>query len=275
MEMITDGVWHTHAPGHTLPPYRGTECYWLGSDREVVLVDTGDGGEACRAALEADWASLGHPRVASILLTHRHGDHCGGAAWAQQMWGAPLLIHPDDIEAARAHAAGAELTPFSVGPLAAGGLEAEVLLAPGHTPGQLNLWLKERGLLLAGDNVLGRSTSVIVPPDGDMRAYDETLRLLESLSPRLIAPGHGPLVKNGVARLRYYRQHRQERERQVLALLREAPRAPREMAETIYRGVLGPENMRLGESMVRSHLAALKADGRVTAEPDGRYSLVP
>lgn len=273
-ETVARGVFRTRAPGRTLAPYRATECYWIG-EGEVLLVDTGDGEEAAREALQADWEALGRPRVAGLVVTHRHADHVGGLAWAQRQWpDAPVYVHPREADAVRPWAARPDrLVLLDEGRLEAGGVAVEVLHAPGHTPGQINLWLGAERLLVAGDNVLGNTTSVIVPPDGDLLAYLATLQRLAALAPARIAPGHGDLVEDGVGYLAYYLQHRAERERQVLDLLAQGLGTPEELAERIYAGQ--PEAARrAGVAMTRAQLAALAAQGRVVGDGSGRFRLV-
>ncbi|MCL8206845.1 MAG: MBL fold metallo-hydrolase [Actinomycetia bacterium] len=272
-ETVAPGVYRTRAPGRTLAPYRATECYWIGTD-EVLLVDAGDGEAAAREALRADWEALGRPRLAGVVVTHRHGDHVGGLAWVQHTWpDAPVYVHPAEADAVRPWTARPErMVPMAEGRLEAGGVTVEVLHAPGHTPGQLNLWLAAERLLLAGDNVLGNTTSVIVPPDGDLLAYLATLRRLLALAPARIAPGHGDLVEDGVGYLNYYLRHRAEREQQVLDLLAAGPRTPEELAARIYSDQ-PPAAQRAGVAMTRGQLAALVARGRVVEDGTGRFRL--
>jgi glyoxylase-like metal-dependent hydrolase (beta-lactamase superfamily II) len=110
--------------------------------------------------------------------------------------------------------------------------------------------------------VLGRGTSVIDPPEGDLAAYLRSLRKMRDLRPRTIFPGHGPTVFRAVAKLEEYLAHREERERQILAALKEAPRSIDELVETIYVGY--PEDVRpLAARSVLAHLMKLGAEGRV------------
>ncbi len=207
MEQVVPGLWKVSCPGRTLPPYAGTECYWLVSAGEAILVDAGDGQDAANAALEESWEALGKPRVQGIYLTHHHFDHSGGAKWASTVFHAPAWIHP--VERSRLVDEIASATePLTATAVRVGDRHADILVAPGHAAGQINLWVKDAAVLLAGDNVLGATTVVVAPPDGNLRSYQLTLARLRALSPRIIGPGHGPLIVDGVAYLEGYIQHR-------------------------------------------------------------------
>jgi ribonuclease/clavin/mitogillin len=268
VEPLQDGVWRVHAPGVTLKPYVGTECYFVGGPNAVWLVDTGDGGPDAQSRLEAAWRDLGSPRVELVLVTHGHRDHYGGAAWAAGTFGAPVAAHPLDLDRVReVHAAA---RPIDAGTHRVGDVRVELLHVPGHTPGQINVWLPRQRVLLSGDNVLGDTTSVVVPPDGDLRVYRQTLARLRALDPQMVGPGHGSVVRDPVRWIGYYQQHRADRERQLLDLLRTGPRTVPELAAAIY-GQEVPETFRAGQLMILGHLVALSADGVVEEGAGGTW----
>lgn len=271
LEELQSSVWRVHAPGLTLKPYEGTQCYFVGTAEAVWLVDTGDGGSRATHALEAAWTELGAPPVALILITHGHRDHFGGAAWARQHFGAPVGVHPADLAAVLPECPDA--IPFLPGSRHIGTIAVDVLHLPGHTPGQLNLWLPAERTLLAGDNVLGDTTSVVVPPAGDLHAYRATLERLAALDPALIGPGHGSVVREPRGWLAYYREHRAERDRQVVDLLAEGALSVPELAAAIYGRDQQPYTYRAGQLMLLGHLTALEHDGVVAELSDGRYVL--
>lgn len=273
METVVPGVYHSHVPSVTLPPYQTTECYWLGNTHEVVLVDTGDGSDAGTRVLEADWITLGRPRVVGVFATHYHHDHTGGGEWALNYWQAPLYLSLADQEILREESPALPWRPFGETHVDVGGQRIQIISAPGHTPGQWNFWLPEAKVLLAGDNVLGNSTVVITPPHGHLGDYLESLKNLIALDPQLIAPGHGDLVYHPEPYLQYYLDHRQERTQEILALLAQGDKSAREMAETIYGDQLPGERMAFGEWMVKGHLDWCMQQGMV-GQSGERYQLI-
>jgi len=117
--------------------------------------------------------------------------------------------------------------------------------------------------LFTGDAVLGRGTSVIDPPEGDLGAYLRSLRRMRELAPRTIYPGHGPVVLDGAAKLDEYLSHREERERQVEQALEAGAGTIGELVEAIYAGY--PDEVKpLAARSVLAHLLKLEADGRAT-----------
>jgi glyoxylase-like metal-dependent hydrolase (beta-lactamase superfamily II) len=272
VEKLGEKVWWSHVPSQTLPPYEFTECYWIGNEREVMLVDTGDGQPAARSVLEKDWQALGAPKVQGVYVTHHHADHSGGGAWAGERWQAPLYIGEKEL----GHLVGdtrAEWRIIERAYVDVAGIRVDVVPAPGHTPGQVNFWIPAEGILLAGDNVLGNTTSVIVPPDGNMAQYLTTLQILRQLGAQMIGPGHGEMVREPDKYLAYYQAHRQQRNEQILALLEQGVMDPRSIAERIYRGILAPDEMELGEWMVRGHLAWC-VDIGLAVDDGGRFRKV-
>jgi glyoxylase-like metal-dependent hydrolase (beta-lactamase superfamily II) len=124
--------------------------------------------------------------------------------------------------------------------------------------------------MFTGDAVLGRGTSVIDPPEGDMTAYLRSLREMRDLSPRTIHPGHGPVVFEAVAKLDEYRAHRMERESQVVAALESGKRTAAEMVPEIYGDELSESMLPVAARSVLAHLIKLERDGR--AARVGRYA---
>ncbi len=274
MLQVSNTVYLSEVPSVTLPPYHTTNAYWILDLGRAVLVDPGDGQEASIDILERDWESLGRPVVEAVYCTHYHLDHSGGARKAGDAFQAPIYLSRDDQACLRDHGGDpAGFQTLSPGRISVGGVDVEILAAPGHTPGQMNLWLPDDRGLLAGDNVLGNTTVVIVPPDGHLGQYLHSLKHLESLELAWIGPGHGGIVRHPGAYLAQYIAHREERNQQILALLSSDWHTPRAIAEDVYRGKLSDAEMSMGEWMVRGHLAWFLEQGWIE-EREGQYRKV-
>jgi glyoxylase-like metal-dependent hydrolase (beta-lactamase superfamily II) len=221
---------------------------WIVGARPSLVIDPGPDDPDHIREIVRDAGPVG-----AILLTHHHGDHAAGATLLAEQTGAPVLAYrPGPGE--RKVPDGTHL------PTGDGGLRA--VHAPGHTPDHLVFHEPGTGSLFTGDTVLGRGTSVIDPPEGDMAAYVRSLSRLLALGPRVIYPGHGPAVWAATDKLREYVEHRKDRERQVLVALEEGPATPEELVPRIYAGY--PEELHPAAARsVLAHLLKLAREGRV------------
>jgi endoribonuclease LACTB2 len=256
----------------TLPPASTTNAYLLGFG-EAVLVDPGSADpaeiERLAAALAAARERLGR-RVIAIWLTHHHPDHVAGVPALRRLLGAPVLAHPATAERLAAHglAVDGELLDGQRTTLAglarpeAPDLPVEAVHTPGHARGHLCFLEHGQRSLLAGDMVAGLGTIVVDPPEGDMDDYLASLARLADLAPRTLFPGHGPAVKNAVAKLREYLEHRLWRERRVLDAWRDGRRDPESMLATVYDDV-PREAHPLAARQILAHLARLRRAGRL------------
>jgi glyoxylase-like metal-dependent hydrolase (beta-lactamase superfamily II) len=172
---------------------------------------------------------------------------------------APVLaLVPDDGE--RALGAGEEV--------GVEGVRLRVVPTPGHSADHAVFYDSQSRALFTGDAILGRGTSVIDPPDGDMGAYVRSLDQMLELGPRMLYPGHGPVVDRGEDKVREYLDHRALRERQVLEALGNAPRSSAEMVPGIHGDT--PEHLHAAAARsVLAHLLKLESEGRV-ARVDGK-----
>ena len=180
----------------------GTNSYLLtGSSGGLLVVDPGPDDEDHLRAL------AGEGDVQLVLITHRHPDHTAGAARFAAMTGAPVRAKDPD------HCHGA--APLADGELLElGELRVRVLGTPGHTADSVCFHLIENdgpGAVLTGDTVLGRGTTVIAHPDGELGAYLDSLRLLAGLGPALVLPAHGPELPDLAAVCGAYLDHRLQR----------------------------------------------------------------
>ncbi|HEU4354109.1 MAG TPA: MBL fold metallo-hydrolase [Actinomycetota bacterium] len=199
-------------------------------------------------------------RVGAILLTHDHPDHAPGAATLAARTGAPVLAAKEGDGRARLRDGQAIRMP---------GVHVTAVVTPGHTPDHVAFLLPHDRALFTGDTVLGRGTSVIDPPEGDLTKYLRSLQRLRELEPRTIYPGHGPVVLDAIAKLDEYLTHRQAREEQILEGLAEGAGTPEELVPLIY-GDYPAELHPLAARSVLAHLLKLEAEGRVArSKKDG------
>ena len=266
-QRIAPGVLRLTAPNPSAMTGPGTNTYLVGEEATVVI----DPGVADAAHVEAIAAHAPGP-ISAILVTHKHPDHTGGAAALSARTGAP--VHGDATPLAGPHDPDFTLdAPLAHGAvIAAGAMQLEAVHTPGHTPDHLCFLLREQGLLFAGDAVMADVTVVIIPPDGDMHTYFQTLEQLRALALAAIAPGHGRVLANPMAEIDHIIEHRRQREAQVLALLQEGPASVAELAARIYPDV--PEALRgMAQAQLTAHLLKLKAESRVRRDVEQRWSL--
>jgi glyoxylase-like metal-dependent hydrolase (beta-lactamase superfamily II) len=268
---LTPLVGRVLAPNPSPFTYTGTQTYVVGRE-DVAVIDPGPAEDAHVAALMA--AIDGRPVVA-ILCTHTHRDHSPAAAVLAQLTGAPIIgcapLTLDD-DGPRADAAfDSDYRPDRVlgdGESVAGeGWTIEAVATPGHTSNHLCFALVEEGALFTGDHVMGWSTSVISPPDGDMSAYMRSMQRLAEREDVIYYPAHGDPVENPRRLVRGMMGHRKQREGQIMRFLeRNGASAIPDMVAEMYKGV----DPRLYGAAGRSVLAHLiDLDGRGMAMPTG------
>lgn len=248
--------------------------YFIQGSDGVAFVDTAFGKDEEQQAYLELWKSRGSPSVKAIILTHRHGDHIGGAARLHESTGGPIHAGRVEVEAIDAELEGAGVgVPVGDGDsLDLGGATLKFIHTPGHTLGSTCVFLREQGVLFTGDMILGSSTTVISPDHGDMADYIDSMRKLLPYDARLIAPGHGPMVHDPEAKIKGLIDHRLEREEQIVALLGDGKNAIDEMFSAIYPELhAGLHNT--AKSQIRAHLNKLVKDGRVERSESGDHAL--
>lgn len=256
------------APNPSPMTLDGTNTYVIGppGSGEAIVVDPGPPDdhhlERVRATLRSRDAE-----PTAIMVTHHHLDHAEAAAAWSQGFGCSVVAASEDVAGHGGSIVGGGDR------LRVGGIDVEVVATPGHTRDHLSLRLPT-GAVLTGDHVLGRGTSVVAHPDGDLSAYLRSLRRLLALGPDALFPGHGPeLTEDPTAVLNYYQHHRAFREAQITAILAEGPATPAGLVARIYaevdRRVWGA-----AEASTRATLASLVDAGAVRWDASGRAVLV-
>jgi glyoxylase-like metal-dependent hydrolase (beta-lactamase superfamily II) len=236
---------HLTAPNPGPFTLTGTQTYLLG---ETAVLDP---GPEIAEHLDAILAAL--PRLETILITHRHGDHAPGAVPLKRATGAKIVAPPNVLAETDVVVSGGELLTID-------GNQVEVIATPGHTNEHV-CYLTSDGDLFTGDTILGAGTTAIFPPDGHMGDYLRSLELLRSKRPRRIYPAHGPVRDDAVALIEEYIAHRLERERQVLAAIAAGDTGVAEMRRRIYPD-LDERLHGAAEIQLEAHLIKLREEGR-------------
>ncbi len=207
-----------------------------------------------------------------LVLTHHHFDHSGGAKAACERFGVRAYAHPLEMKLLEEEQPGLAVSPLREGEnIELAGMRFEAILTPGHSPGHLSFWWEAEKILLGGDNILLPSTTAVVAPKGNLGDYLESLEKVRELAPRLIYPGHGPVIEDPIGRIDELIEHRKMRDAQYLEALGAGHDTPAKIAELIYREL--PERQRiLGARMIALHLEKFVESGEVECA-DGRYSL--
>jgi len=272
--------------------YLGTGTYIVGRG-DVAVIDPGPRldahVDALAAALEPD------ERVTHQLVTHTHTDHSPATAALRERTGAPSYgfgphgeVPPDDPadrivfgdpeadgdpakekgrgEKELREGADTDFTPdisLRHGDVVSGpGWTIEAVHTPGHTSNHLCYALREEQALFSGDHVMGWSTTVIVPPDGDLGQYLASLQLVLDRDDDVLWPTHGPPITDPQALVRSYVAHRQDRTDQIVAVLADGPAGLTDIVPRVYRDV--DKTLWLPAAMsTHAHLLHLVEEGRV------------
>ncbi len=258
------------APNPSPFTYTGTQSHVVG-DRDVAVIDPGPDDPAHLDALTGVIA--GRPVVA-ILITHHHRDHSPASRPLARLTGAPIVgaaPFAADYQGGQSDAAfDRDYAPDRV--LAEGegvrgdGWTLNAIATPGHTSNHLAFALPETRALFSGDHVMGWSTSIVSPPDGDMSAYMASLEKLMERDDRVYYPGHGEAVDNPQRLVRGMLGHRKQHEGQILRLLAAEEGMPiAAMTARMYVG-LNPKLIPAAERSVLAHLYDLRNRGLVREE---------
>jgi glyoxylase-like metal-dependent hydrolase (beta-lactamase superfamily II) len=220
----------------------------------VAVIDPGPDDDSHLAAIDRRLAGA---TVGAVLVTHSHPDHLPLAERVAARHHAPVLRYPElaDGEVVRT-----------------GTLSITALHTPGHSADHLCFWLEHDRTAFTGDLILGRGSSMVTYPEGDVAAYLRSLERLAELRPRMLFPGHWDPIDDAMGKIEEYRIHRLEREAQVLAEVRRGRGTAEELTRRVY-GDLDDRLMFAAEMTMRAHLRKLVDDGAVRHEKDVYVSL--
>jgi glyoxylase-like metal-dependent hydrolase (beta-lactamase superfamily II) len=255
---MTPAFLHARNPG----PFTGAGNWtYLIDGSPPVLIDAGTGAGEHLDAIAAAIAD----RPLHLLVTHAHSDHISGAPAILSRWPSTVISkHPwpardKDLPIRVLHDGDV---------VATGQGDLRVVHTPGHAPDHLCFFHEESGTLFAGD-MLQQGTTIMIPAShgGSVTEYLQSLERLLRLGPRRALPAHGPAIEDPPALIRYYIEHRAERERQVVAALAAGVTSVEAMVATIYRG-LEESLLPMARESVLAHLVKLEREGRANRDGD-------
>ncbi|HWX89233.1 MAG TPA: MBL fold metallo-hydrolase [Rhizomicrobium sp.] len=250
--------------------FKGTGVYILGAGFRVAVIDP---GPALPDHIDALKHTLGPRQVSHILVTHTHRDHSPAAA-ALKAWSgartyasggaAPPSVGEGMADEAHDHDFVPDVTVTDGMLIDGDGFRLECVATPGHTANHMCYALTQEKALFSGDHVMGWSTSVIAPPDGNMADYLASLDKLAARDERIFYPTHGSPIADPQAWLGQLIAHRRMREAQILAALARGESTVAELVERLYPGIetaLRPA----AAQQVAAHLQHLQARGQAVA----------
>ncbi|HEY4113181.1 MAG TPA: MBL fold metallo-hydrolase [Rhizomicrobium sp.] len=259
--------------------FRGTGVYFVGApdSSDIAVIDP---GPLIPEHLEALKHAISSKHVTHILVTHTHADHSPAAAPLKEWTGAttygfgPHGSGKDDgikLEEGGDRTFKPDVAVRDGDVISGNGFTFECVYTPGHTSNHMCYALIEEKALFTGDHVMGWSTTVVGPPDGDMAEYMASLRKLIARDDRILYPTHGAPIENPKPFLQAYLDHRLDREKQILDCIGDGATTVPEMVARMYADV----DKRLHPAAARSvlaHLIQLQGEGRVQQENE-HYAL--
>jgi len=258
-------------PTATLPPATHTNCYVLGErggERVVVDPAARDGEGLEELELKVQEIRGDGSSITATIFTHRHPDHIGDLGRISEIYEAPIWASEEThaaIPGSTCDEVLSEGDSFVLeGP--SGGVHWEVIESPGHCPGQICL-VSDAGVI-SGDNCSTVGTILVASGEGDMGAYISGLERLRALKPKVLFPGHGPLIANPERLLTHYIEHRRARHRRILEAVREGNSDIPSIAEAAYSDTPDAHPM-LARDQALSHLKELQRSGDVMHDDSG------
>jgi glyoxylase-like metal-dependent hydrolase (beta-lactamase superfamily II) len=297
MQEITPHVTSLHVDLKWFPQPYPPNVFLIKEGSDAALIDSGFSDDESYNTRMKFLEAHSDARIKYIVLTHHHYDHSSGAHRLRDATGAQIVVHkdeeallldpasetgdmeiPEDQKEAREQAkkwreeAAKAIPDIRVEDghvLRVGALHLKLVHTPGHTAGHLCILIPEEKLLFAGDNVLGVGTAAIAPPPhGDMAQYVASLKKMQALEAELLAPGHGPLVKEPRRKIQELIDHRQQREDQILRLMADGRDNVKSLVKAIYPE-LDKRLLLMATGQVLSHLHKLQSEGKLKLEGKG------
>jgi len=249
--------------------FMGTGTYIVGHG-DVAVIDPGPDDAA---HLDAILAAIDGERVSHILITHHHLDHSPlakplSAKTGARVWGRAVTTEHAEVEVVleAGNDAFSPDHPLRGGEVIEGkGWTIDAIHTPGHTSNHICYALREENALFSGDHIMGWSTTVVTPPDGDMGDYMASLAKIRARDFTTLWPTHGPPITKVGPFIDAYAAHRHDRERQILARLEAGESRIKIMVPTIYAGVDARLHAPAAHSVL-AHMIELVRSGRVVCE---------
>ncbi len=264
------------APNASPYTYTGTQTYVVGPQDgpDCAVIDPGPNDPV---HIEAIIAAIGSRTVTAIMCTHTHRDHSPAAAPLTAQTGAPIVgCAPLVLKVDGPRSDEAFDTTYEPDRVMEDGEQMRgtgwtltAVATPGHTSNHLCFALEESGALFTGDHVMGWSTSVVIPPDGDMGDYMASLEKLQAREDTVYHSAHGAAITKPRQLVRGMIGHRRQRENQIVRLMTERARTAGEFIPEMYKG-LDERLIGAAEMSVTAHLIDLERRGLAVMDgPEG------
>jgi glyoxylase-like metal-dependent hydrolase (beta-lactamase superfamily II)/8-oxo-dGTP pyrophosphatase MutT (NUDIX family) len=257
-------------PGFMTGP--GTNTYLLGAGSDIAVIDPGPAlAEHVRVLLDA--AKAMKAEIRWILTTHTHLDHSPAAQLLKAETGAELIGMPPPMQERQDQTFKPDRVPAHGERFSVGGCDLRAIHTPGHASNHLCFLLEDEKILFTGDHVMQGSTVVINPPDGDMRVYLESLRLLLDEDVEYLAPAHGFLIGRPRVAVEWLIAHRGQREQKIITALRTVRETDLgTLVLAAYDDVPARVHPVASRSLL-AHLLKLETEGRA-AQSEGRWRML-
>tara|TARA_Y100001970_G_scaffold294256_1_gene449260 strand:- start:50410 stop:51294 length:885 start_codon:yes stop_codon:yes gene_type:complete len=267
---VAPGVRRVMANNPSLLTYHGTGTFIIGEGKVTII----DPGPCIPSHLDALLNAIEGEQLLQILITHTHLDHSPAAAVLKSHTGAPTMGFGPHVKISGTNSeegADYDFCPDVVvknGDIIDGTEDKfEVIHTPGHTSNHLCFSLNDRSILFCGDHVMGWSTTIVSPPDGNMASYRNSLKYLTKRTEEVYLPTHGPSIKNPKIYIQDLIKHRDQREIEILDSISSNMSNTSDIVDKLYIN-LDPRLHSAAQRSVLAHLIQLVEEGKVLADTD-------